>query len=122
MSTGLLRPFDDDLIDEVATEVGLTPPALRELVDRHQAAVRDTPGVDDLVYEWRRFYPYDPVIARTDTAYIVAPDETVWDEFATALDLPPTEREALMTVHARQARRRAAPDRLDGTAPMVLTR
>lgn len=125
MGRGLLTPFDADLLAAVATETGLEEDAIRDLVVRHQETVRAAPGVDDLVYEWRRFYPYDPLVRRTADAYYLAPDPNVWAEFASALDLSAREREALVAVHDRQAHaclENSEEDPYDGTCPMVLTR
>lgn len=122
-----VAPFDPSVVAAVADEAGLDASSLHDLVRRHQAGVRELPGVDDLVYEWRRGLPFDPVVARTDAAYYLVVPETVWAEFDDHLALGSGEREALREVHDRQTRARAADlERVegvpDGTAPMVLTR
>jgi hypothetical protein len=122
-----LAPFEDAVFEAVAERTGADPASLRALVRRHQESARDLPGVDDLVYEWRKFLPYDPVVARTDDAFhcVVLPE--VWDDLADALDLDDGERERLLAVHDEQARRAAAArdestDVFDGATPVVLTR
>lgn len=118
-----LTAFDDVLLEAVAAEVDCSPEALRGLVRRHQMLVRETPGVDDLLYEWRKYYPYDPLVMRTEQAFHVVLRERVWEEFTDRLGLSPTERGALLAVHDRQARADADDESVyDGGAPMVLTR
>jgi len=118
-----LAGFDDETIERVATDHGLDPAALRTLVARHQEGVRDLPGVEDIVYEWRSQFHEDPLVHRTDAVYVLALRSSVWDEFADSLDLDGAADEALRAVHARQARSHVdGTDRLDAGAPMVLTR
>lgn len=118
-----LAAFDDEVVEAAAAEVDCSPDALRDLVRRHQALVRETPGVDDLLYEWRKYYPSDPLVARTDRAFHVVLRDRVWTEFTDRLALSPAERRALLAVHERQARAEADDGGvLDGGAPMVLTR
>lgn len=122
-----LAPFDDATFEAVAARTGTDPAALRALVRRHQESARDLPGIDDLIYEWRKFLPYDPVVARTGDAFHCVVLPTVWDDFADALDLDDADLERLLAVHDRQARR-AAEARgestavFDGATPIVLTR
>lgn len=118
-----LAAFDDRVLEATAAEVDYSPDALRELVRRHQALVRETPGVDDLLYEWRKYYPYDPLVARTDRAFHVVLRDRVWTEFTDRLGLSSAERRALLAVHERQAHAEADDGNvLEGGAPMVLTR
>jgi len=122
-----LAAFDRGLIVEVAAEYDLDEDRLAELVSTHQSNVRELPGVDDIVYEWRNHFHLDPMLARTDGAYYLALPDHVWDEFADALDVDDAERTALVAVHDRQARRDAGtagfdPTRLDGDTAVVLTR
>jgi hypothetical protein len=101
---------------------------LADLVRTHQSNVRDLPGVEDIVYEWRNYFHQDPLVGRTDGAYYLALPDHVWDEFVADMGIEDPERAALLAVHDRQAR--AAPadagvdeDRLDGDdAALVLTR
>jgi len=122
-----LAPFDDDIVVAVAERTDGGPDHLRELLRRHQQSARDFPGVDNLVYEWRKYLPYDPVVARTDEAFhcVVLPE--VWADFADTLDIDDADFERLLAVHDRQARRAAesrdeSTEPLDGATPMLLTR
>lgn len=118
-----LAAFDDELVEAVAVEVDCRPEELRGLVRRHQTLVRETPGVDDLLYEWRKYYPYDPLVVRTERAFHVVLRERVWEEFTDRLGLSTVEHHALLAVHDRQARSVADDESVyDGGAPMVLTR
>jgi len=122
-----LAVFETEVIEAVATESDCSADDVRVLVRRHQQGMREFPGVDDLLYEWKKYYPYDPVVARTDRFVHVVLFPEVWDEFADRLDLTDAEQEALMAVHDRQARA-AATARGDDTdvfadaAPLVVTR
>jgi hypothetical protein len=123
----LLAPFDDDIVAAVAERTGTSADALRALLRRHQQSARDFPGIDNLVYEWRKYLPYDPVVARTDAAFhcVVLPE--VWGDFGDALEVNDSEFEQLLAVHDRQARRAAAERGeetavFDGGTPMLLTR
>lgn len=123
----LLAPFDDEVVAAVAERTGTSTAELRTLLRRHQESAREFPGVDNLVYEWRKYLPYDPVVARTDAAFhcVVLPE--VWGDFGDALGVDDSEFERLLAVHDRQARR-AAEERgedtavFDGGTPMLLTR
>jgi hypothetical protein len=122
-----LAVFDAAVVEAVVAGTEFGPADLRRLVRRHQEEMREFPGVDDLVYEWRKYYPYDPLVARTDRAFHVVLLAEVWDEFADRLDLTPAEQEALMAAHDRQARAAAAErgddtEVFDGAAPLVVTR
>lgn len=120
-----LPAFDEAVIEAVAAETAEDPQAVRELVVRHQSLVRETPGVKDLVYEWRNYLGYDPLVARTDDAYHLVVLPAVWEEFGDALDLSPADLDLLKRVHNEQARR-AARERgddetvYDGATPVVL--
>lgn len=122
-----LVPFDTDIIEAVADRTGTVPDNLRDLLRRHQQSARDLPGIDNLVYEWRRYLPYDPVVARTEEAFhcVVLPE--VWADFADTLDIDDSDFERLLAVHDRQARRAAetrgeSTEPFDGATPMILTR
>jgi len=122
-----LAVFDADVIEAVAAEADLEPAAVRAVVRRHQEGMRESPGVDNLVYEWRKYYPYDPLVARTDRACHVVLLAEVWDEFADRLDLSAAEQEALMAVHDRQARADAVErgedtEVFDDAAPLLVSR
>lgn len=118
-----LAAFDDDTFDTVAEGTDVSVDALRRLTRRHQEGIRDLPGVDDIVYEWRNHFHLDPLLARTDAAYVLALPDHVWEEFADRLELSTTQLDALLAVHDRQARALVATtDRLDDEAALVLTR
>ncbi|MDZ7746008.1 MAG: hypothetical protein U5K28_05670 [Halobacteriales archaeon] len=117
-----LAPFDDDLIERVADETGIDAATLRErLVDHHDHAAT-VPGIDELVMEWRRFLPYEPLIERTADAYLLAVESSIWTEFGTQLSLSETELLAIQSVHDAQARRVADEEQFDSYDPMVLAR
>jgi hypothetical protein len=122
-----LDPFDADLFAIVGDEHGVDADRLRELTRTHQSNVRDLPGVEDIVYEWRSQFHWDPLLAQTAGAYYLALPDHVWDEFAESLDASDTEREALVALHERQIRR-DAPEvgidtgRLDGSDGLLLVR
>jgi hypothetical protein len=121
-----LDAFDPDLVSSIAAETGGSADALRSLLRRHQESVRDLPGVDDLVYEWRRALD-DAVVVRTGSVFCCAVRPVVWSEFADALGLDGEERERLVAAHDRQARRIARAEGASGTAfddraAVVLTR
>lgn len=97
-----LAAFDEDVIGAVAAETGVEDVRLRDLLRRHQELVRDLPGVDDLVYEWRKGFPVDPLVERRTDAYYLRLDRPVWPEFAEALGMDERELRAVRTAHARQ--------------------
>jgi hypothetical protein len=118
-----LAAFEPGVIRAVATDRGFDPETLSRLVRRHQEGVRTLPGVLDLVYEWRRTLPGDPLLARTDAAFVLATPPTVWDEFGSYLDLTARELAALRAVHERQAALTLGDgDGLENASPVVLTR
>jgi len=118
-----LSAFDDETFGHVAAETEVSADRLRTLVQRHQEGVRDLPGVDDIVYEWRNHFHMDPLLVRTDAVYVLALPAHVWEEFADRLDVSETELDALLSVHDRQARALVdATGRLDGDTALVLTR
>jgi len=127
MTRDELAAFDQGVIDAVAADHAVEPARLTELVRTHQANVRDLPGVEDIVYEWRNHYHRDPLVGRTPAVYYLALPDHVWDEFVEDLGIDESERDALLAVHDRQART-ASDDagvdvsRLDTDAALVLTR
>jgi hypothetical protein len=102
MTRDPLAPFDDGVLAAVARDHGVTVGTLRDLVRRHQELVRRLPGVDDVVYEWRRGFPNDPVVERRPDAYFLSVADTVWPEYVAALSLDECEAAALRAVHRRQ--------------------
>jgi len=122
-----LDAFDADCIAAVAEDHDLDVDRLTTLVRTHQANVRDLPGVEDIVYEWRSQFHWDPLLARTTETYYLALPDHVWDEFADSMDATDAECDALAAVHDRQTRHDADGvgadvDRLDGYEAIVLTR
>jgi len=118
-----LAAFDDETFEEVTAETELDAADLRTLARRHQEGVRELPGVDNIVYEWRNHFHMDPLVHRTDAVYVLALADHVWEEFADRLDLSSTERDALKTLHDRQARALAtSTDRFESDDAFVLTR
>jgi hypothetical protein len=122
-----LDAFDADLFAAVGDDHGVDADRLRELARTHQSSVRDLPGVEDIVYEWRSQFHWDPLLARTTGAYYLALPDHVWDEFAEDVGATDVERAALVALHERQIRR-DAPEvgadtgRLDGSDGLLLTR
>jgi hypothetical protein len=106
-----LAAFEDDLVASVGAEVEperdaeVGPERLAALAREHQAGVRDRPGVDNIVYEWRRQLPGDPLLRRTRAVYVLALPEGVWAEFLDELGADGQEAAALRRLHARQADR-----------------
>lgn len=117
-----LAAFDADRIADVAGETDLSADTLEALVRRHQDAVRDLPGVEDIVYEWRSQFHEDPLRDRTPERYVLVLRDHVWEEFADSLDLSADELTAIQAVHERQASAVIADGTLDDGVPMVLTR
>jgi hypothetical protein len=99
--------FDGDLVTAAAERHGLSESALRRLLARHQSTVRENPGTDSLVYEWRKYHPGDPLVARSESWYVCAVRPSVWAEFASMLDAddPDDALDAVRAVHDGQARR-----------------
>lgn len=127
MSRELPAAFDAALVAAVAAEHDLSSQTLAELLSRVQSYLAGFPGIEDLVYEWKRAFAYDPVVARNDERYVVVLLPYVWEELAGQLDLPGDELDALRAVHERQARAefdaRGADDSVfEGGQPMVLCR
>lgn len=120
-----LAPFDDDVVSRVAANHGVGVDRVRDLIVGHQRRTREFPGVDELVYEWRTRLPYDPLVTRTDDAYVLAVRAHVWEQYGDQMDLDAEAVGLLRAVHDRQSRRTAAEgtgSTLDGSAPMLLTR
>ncbi|WP_224269281.1 hypothetical protein [Haloprofundus salinisoli] len=104
MTRDPLSGFDADVVAGVAADRGTTAEELSELLARHQQSVRDLPGVDDIVYEWRKAFADNPVVERRDDRYLLSVPSHVWPEFASALSLSEEELAALRAVHAEQLR------------------
>jgi len=122
--TDPLDPFDDDVIRAVADANDVAVEPLQTAVADHQRTMRDSPGVEDLVYEWRKQYA-DPVLFRDPTVFIVAVPPTVWEEYGSYLDLEEDVLQALAAVHQEQTLRTDGVDLAglpDGHATIVLGR
>jgi len=122
MAEDLLNTFDEDVVDLVADRHETSVDRLRDLLLAHQRQVRDAPGVEDIVYEWRSQFHEAPVLHQTSDAYYLRLRRHVWDEFADALDLAEVELDALLDVHEEQVRRELGADRKDDERFMLLTR
>lgn len=100
--------FEDGLVTAVADDHDVPRDRLTSLLADHQSGVADLPGVENLVYEWRRQFDAT-VVDSTETAYYVAAPPWVWEEFAESLDATEAEAGALADVHARHVE-----DRVEG--------
>jgi hypothetical protein len=117
-----LAPFDEALFDVVGTDANVDAVRVRTLAVRHQRSMADLPGVENLLYEWRRNHG-GAELGRTDEAYFAAAPATVWDEFATSLGATDAERQALVSLHERQVQRTLdVTAASDGTTYVVLER
>jgi len=94
------RLFDQDDVGAAAETFDVDPETLRDALARHQRDVEDLPGVENIVYEWRKQYE-DPLLARTETAYYLRVPRTVWDEFGDAIEIEGDTLSALIEVHRR---------------------
>jgi hypothetical protein len=102
MTRDPLAPFEERVLAAVARDYETSTETLRGLVQRHQELVRRLPGVDDVVYEWRRGVPDDPVVVRRPDVYYLSVAAHVWPEYVEALALDDEEAAALRAVHRRQ--------------------
>lgn len=98
----LAETFEESVLAAVAADHGHTVEELRTLVRRHQSLAARLPGVENLVYEWRKQFPNDPVVERREEAYYLSVAEGVWPEYAEALSLSAAEERALRAVHRKQ--------------------
>lgn len=121
MTRDPLDAFDDSVFVAVAEEYDTSTETLRDLVRRQQELVRRLPGVDDIVYEWRKAFATDPLVERRSDSYFLAVPGHVWPEFASALSVSTAELNALRAVHDRQFRAELGDEAGDADA-MVLTR
>lgn len=99
-----LAAFDDAVFAAVARDRDRLPADLRDLAVRHQRSVRDLPGVDDLVYEYRKAFARGPVADRRAEAYYLLVPDHVWPEFGAALSVSDADLAALRALHDRQFR------------------
>ncbi|WP_435194646.1 hypothetical protein [Natronomonas sp. EA1] len=122
-----LPVFEAELVTAVAEAHDTSPDQLAALVARVQSYLAGFPGIEDLVYEWKRAFAYDPVVLRDDERYVVVLLPYVWEELAEQLELEDDDLATLRAVHDRQARatfdaRGEDAAVLEGGAPMVLHR
>lgn len=102
MTRDPLAAFDDAVVEAVASEADIETADLLELLRRHQAQMRDLPGAENLVYEWRKAFPWDVLVERREEAYLLTVAASVWPEFGDALDFSDAELDAVKRVHADQ--------------------
>ncbi|MDS0221530.1 hypothetical protein NDI54_09235 [Haloarcula sp. S1AR25-5A] len=107
--TDLLEPFDDDVIRGVAGTNNVDEEQLRSALADHQRTMRENPGVEDLVYEWRKRFD-EAVLHRTPETFFMAVRETVWQEYGTHLGLDDYLLAAVVAVHQEQVLRETAVD------------
>jgi hypothetical protein len=121
-ASNLPAVFDPDVVAEVANVEGVPRERLASLLADHQSGVRELPGVENLVYEWRRQFDAT-VLETTEAAYYVAAPPWVWDEFAESLDASAVEATAIASAHAEQVREYTGEDNdADDHALVVLAR
>ncbi|NLV06598.1 hypothetical protein GOC83_10710 [Haloarcula rubripromontorii] len=103
----LLAPFDDKVIRGVAEANRVDEEQLRSALADHQRTMRENPGVEDLVYEWRKRFD-DAVLHRTPETFFMAVRESVWEEYGTHLGLDDYLLAAVVAVHQEQVLRETA--------------
>lgn len=115
-------PFDDAVVAAVAADHGVDQDDLAALVAAHQDLMARLPGVDNLVYEWRK--QFDATVLHSDEkVYFVAAPEWAWSEFADSLDADEGETAALAAVHERIVAAHEAVDaEMADATPIVLVR
>lgn len=94
----------------IAADHGLASEELSAALDRLTAAVATYPGVHDLVYEYRRNFRLDPLVARHGPAYYLRVPPRVWAEFADRVELSESELAACRAVHAAVLQATTEPD------------
>jgi len=100
MGTELPSLFDRSTVETVAHEHGTDAGSLAETLATHQQSVERLPGVENIVYEWRKQYE-NPLVARTGSAYYLVVPQAIWTEFAEALDLEAEVLDAVIETHRR---------------------
>ncbi|WP_121823489.1 hypothetical protein [Halostella salina] len=112
--------FADGAVESAAADAGIGPDRLRTLLETHQQGMRDLPGVDGLVYEWRTSLRDDPLVFADEAAYYLALPRRIWRQFADHHDMTDDEFEGVLSVHNDVARRAVADrDDADG-GPVTL--
>jgi len=97
----LLAPFDDDVLRQVTAANDVEREPLESALASHQRTMRENPGVEDLVYEWRKQYD-DPVLVRTPDLFVLALPPTVWEEYGDHLEFDDETLAAVTAVHQEQ--------------------
>ena len=105
-------PFEREIIEDVAGEHALERDELVDHLRAHQKQMATLPGVENLVYEWRKQFDAT-VLARTPSVYYVAAPPWIWEEFASHLDADEAAMAAIETVHERTVR--SLPEFEDGS-------
>jgi hypothetical protein len=108
-TTALLAPFDIEVVREVAGANSVDKEQLRSALADHQRTMHENPGVEDLVYEWRKRFD-DAVLHRTPETFFMAVRETVWEEYGTHLGIDDYLLAAVVAVHQEQVLRETAVD------------
>jgi transposase-like protein len=124
VDSDLLAAFDDEVIRAVAAENDVERDLLVDALRDHQRTMRDNPGVENLVYEWRKQFQ-DPVLDRTPDRYVVAVKASVWEEFGSFLELSDEMLGAVVAVHQEQVLRSLSEGALTSApelVPLVVTR
>ncbi|WP_284013432.1 hypothetical protein [Halobaculum litoreum] len=88
-------------VGSVASDAAVDEAALGETLAGMQRDVRSYPGVADLVFEYRRAFEHDPLVAREGRAYYLLVPPRVWREFAAGLDASAGVLAAAKVVHDR---------------------
>ncbi|MBX0303152.1 hypothetical protein [Haloarcula salinisoli] len=120
----LLAPFDLAVIRTTAQRNDVEEGVLRDALAAHQRTMRENPGVEDVVYEWRKQYD-DPVLVRTPDVFILALPPTVWEEYANYLEFEDGVLPAVAAVHAEQTVRTdavSASSLVSDRAPLLVAR
>ncbi len=107
------HPFETVVADD-----GVDEATLRDALSAVQTAMEPL-AVADLVFEYRRAFETDPLVARHGDAYYLAVPPRVWAEFADVLELAEPVVGACRAVHADRFRAVTGTPP-DGRAPLVL--
>ncbi|MFC7028025.1 hypothetical protein ACFQJ5_11215 [Halomicroarcula sp. GCM10025324] len=118
VDSDLLAAFDDEVIRAVAAENDVERDLLVDALRDHQRTMRDNPGVENLVYEWRKQFQ-DPVLDRTPDRYVVAVKPSVWEEFGSFLELSDEMLGAVVAVHQEQVLRSLSEEALTSAPELV---
>ncbi len=109
------RPFETVALASVD---GVSEPTLRDALAAVQTAMEPL-AVADIVFEYRRTFEPDPLVARHGDAYYLAVPPRVWPEFAGVLELAAPVVDACRTVHA-DCFRAVVDDPTNDREPLVL--